>query len=60
MLIDVHGHIDFLMSQPPLHILQRCPVLYKHGSVCMPQTMKIELRQMQLLVYDCGGVLHSP
>ena len=58
MLIDVHSHIDFLVSEPLLDILQRCAVLHQHGSVSMTQTVKIKLRQIQLLMDDVGGVLH--
>ena len=60
VLIDIHVYINLFMSQPPLHILQRCAVLYQHGSMCMPQAMEIELRQMQLFVDDCSGMLHCP
>ena len=36
MLVDIHGHIYFLMPQPQLYILQRCAILHQHSSVGMP------------------------
>ena len=50
MLVDVEGDIKFLVPQAVLNILEWCVVFEQFGGVSVPQTVIIELFDVQLIV----------